>query len=104
MNQSSFGSNFVSTGRGLNNNNTKVYNQPNLMTELQTYNKTYDYQWAEKKSSNGKFKYGLFECCSGPNGCCYSTILFLPFGCIPLARINGELARVIGKIIISNSK
>lgn len=62
----------------------------------------YDLKWAEKPSTNGKFKYGLFECCSGPNGESFIPFvmictLFMPCGYIYHAMLDGEIADAIGK-------
>ena len=98
-------SNFVSPMTGLNNTNNlnPVVIQP--LKKHPTIKKPYDYQWYEKTSQNGEFKYGLFECCSGPNGPVDGTLAviccFVPWpGWILTASINGELAGLVGKLII----
>lgn len=64
----------------------------------------YNNDWAHKApSENGDFKYGLCQCCSGPDGtgflnCCY----MLSFLCCPLTlcisncALNGEIAEIVG--------
>jgi hypothetical protein len=91
-------SNYVTTMSGLNNN-------PTVTSQLKkhpTFKKPFDYEWHEKQSPNGEFKYGLFECCSGPNGTFDSTcaiiFCFIPWpGWFLTASVNGELAGIIGK-------
>ena len=66
----------------------------------------YDFAWDEKISSNGEFKYGLFDCCRGPTSSslvvmllCMSCIPVL--GWIPVGCNNCDVATVIG--ILYNS-
>ncbi len=100
-------SNYVTPMPGLNNNNNMGFN-PAVISQFKkqpTFTKPFDYQWHEKTSPNGEFKYGLFDCCSGPMGAFDSTFAMvyciLPFpGWLIIADVNGQLAGIIGKIII----
>jgi hypothetical protein len=101
MNRNTFGQSSVFPSSGLNSSSSVAYKQPSHSMRIKM---CYDTKWTEKQSPNGNFKYGLFECCSGPNSCengavgCRSIFLFfLPFGCTAQAVLNSELASVIGK-------
>ena len=61
----------------------------------------YDFDWESKPSTNGEFKYGLFQCCSGPTEtdtvmCLFFMSVLLWPGWILLAQANYELGEVIG--------
>jgi len=103
MFQSGFNQNNVTPMTGFNdsNFNPAIRQQPfrngNARSML-----AYNFGWAEKPSQNGEFKYGLFECCSGPNNGClglfYIILCLIPFpGWLMVATLNSEVASVVGK-------
>jgi len=100
-------SNYVTPMSGLNNNTNVGFN-PAVTSQFKkhpTFRKPFDYEWHEKTSPNGEFKYGRFQCCSGPNGTYDSTCAiiccFIPWpGWFLTANINAELADIIGKSLI----
>ncbi len=61
----------------------------------------YDFDWESKPSTNGEFKYGLFQCCGGPTETISVVCLFfmsvIPWpGWFLIAQANYELGKVIG--------
>ena len=102
MFQSGFNQNYVTPMSGFNDNsfNPAIRQQPNgnKYTIMR-----YDYAWAEKPSQNGEFKYGLFQCCNGPNGCLgilYTVLCLIPWpGWTMVAVLDGEVAGVVGKLL-----
>lgn len=101
MYQNGFNSNFVAPLSGFESNNVVTQQ----LNKRPTFKRPYDYDWSSKSSQNGEFKYGLFECCSGPNGCLNSTcaiiFCFIPFpGWVIGLNLNGEVADVVGKLKI----
>jgi hypothetical protein len=83
-------------------NTGPVTQQPGMYLRRQpTMKRPYDFQWHEKTSPNGEFKYGLCQCCSGPSGCIAIMAIvmcFIPWpGWFLTAQINGEVADVVGK-------
>jgi len=83
---------------GNNNNTNTLTQQPNNAKFCDVY----DYQWYDKPSQNGEFKYGLFQCCQSE----YAIQAILPIaGCfcpcplyIAVADLNGEVADVVGNM------
>ncbi len=103
MNRNTFGQSSVFPSSGLNSRSSVANRQPSRSMRIKMY---YDSKWAEKPSQNGNFKYGLFECCKGPNNCENGAVgfmtvfaFFVPFGCLSIASLNSEVASVIGKLI-----
>jgi len=86
-----------------NYNTGPVTQQPGMfLRRVPTMKRPYDFQWHEKTSQNGEFKYGLCQCCSGPSGCqaiIAIIMCFIPWpGWCVTAQINGEVADVVGKL------
>jgi hypothetical protein len=83
--------------------NTATFSQqPRMVKRRQpTLTRPYDYQWHEKTSPNGEFKYGLCQCCSGPSGCIAIMAIIMCFIPLPgwalMAQINAEVSDVVGK-------
>ena len=104
MFQSGFNQNYVTPMSGFNNYNPNpTATQQPSRNRIPTYKNPYDYAWAEKPSQNGEFKYGLFQCCKGPNGCLgilYIVLCLIPWPGWPMvAVINGQVADVVGKLV-----
>jgi hypothetical protein len=83
--------------------NSSISQEPRMVkTRQPALTRPFDYQWYEKTSPNGEFKYGLCQCCSGPS-CCIA-IMTIIFCFIPLpgwsliAQLNAEVADVVGKL------
>jgi len=101
MNRNNFGQNSVFPSSNLNSRSSVANNQPSRSMRIKMF---YDSKWAEKPSQNGNFKYGLCECCRGPNNCENGAVgfsavfsFFVPLGFISIAPLNSEVASVIGK-------
>ena len=74
---------------------------PDAIVRQPTFKKPFDYNWEQKPSTNGQFKYGLFECCSGPTPPCYVVLIFIMSviiypGWVVLAITNCDVAEVVG--------
>ena len=84
------------------NNSAVISKQPGVhIMRKPTTKRPFDFQWHEKTPSNGEFKYGLCQCCSGPSSCLGIISIIMCFIPIPgwcvTANMNGEVADVVGK-------
>ena len=91
---------------GNNNNPNTLTQQPSLFQLCCNHAKftgEFDYQWYDKPSQDGEFKYGLCDCCNDASQTIHAITAILgclipfPF-CIAVANLNGEVADVVGNM------
>ena len=112
MNQNGFNQNNFAEFSGFTNSPTTITQQPGSTKKVIKTSSFYNYQWDEKPSQNGKFKYGLFQCCrcdsvdseesvvrkiSNIHATIAIITCFIPFpGWCHISDLNGEVADVVG--------
>ena len=88
-------------GGGVHHSNFHHGHHHHNTVSQQPLHMIYDFDWDSKPSTNGEFKYGLFQCCSGPTEKIWVVCLFfmsvIPWpGWFLISQANYELGKVIG--------